>query len=107
LFDGALRINYWRNGRVELRPPLGRAHFCVTGIRAASIGPCGATSGPDSCIINKWCYLINIRQYIEFDGRGLPNESNHFGQNEPKKGFCGALEKPPGRPAVEGPPAYS
>ena len=37
LFDCVLRIDYWRNGRVKMRPPPGRAHFCVMAIRAASI----------------------------------------------------------------------
>ena len=31
LFDCVLRINYWRNGPVELRPLPGWSHFCVTG----------------------------------------------------------------------------
>jgi len=31
LFDCALQIDYWRNGRVELRPPPGWAFFCVAG----------------------------------------------------------------------------
>jgi hypothetical protein len=29
--DRALQIVYWRNGHVELRPPLGRALFCAAG----------------------------------------------------------------------------
>src|SRR5712671_2927338 len=83
LFDCALRINYWRNGRVELRPPPGRAHFYVTGAPRCRHPGRAARPALFSCVINRWCCLISIRRYFEFDGRGLPDEATPFGQNEP------------------------
>ena len=81
MFDRALRINYWRNGRVELRPPPAGHIFVSRAIRVASIravrrdqraGLMHHQSPTDSCC------LINIRRHIEFDGRGTTRRSEPF-----------------------------
>src|SRR5258706_7614685 len=82
LFDCALRINYWRNGRVELRPPPGRAHFCVTGDpRCRHPGRAARPTGRPHASAT-YSVVLSTSANIEFDGRGLPIEANTFGQNE-------------------------
>src|SRR6266567_2156239 len=45
--DCALQIHYWRNGRVELRPPLGRALFVSSAISIPTFfHPHGDTNVP-------------------------------------------------------------
>src|SRR5712675_666755 len=105
LFDCALRINYWRNGRVELRPPSGRAHFCVTDDPRCQHPGCAErpagrphASSTDSNVLSRFANILNLTAADYQTKLNLLAKTNPPGRPaaaEPSQGFMGLYKRHP------------